>query len=133
VASATLHTFWPAAVFPWGLSTQDTETPYTPIFMKMVQVATSASQYQIGNSTEVIYPADGTFEDFAFWNQGVWSILFEAGRSHSPSLKDLETLVKQNTPGLRQMFEIAPKTRAEKHEFTGQCSTALRALDMHIE
>ena len=133
VASATLHTFWPAAVYPWGLSTEQTDTPYTPIFMKMVQAATSATQYQTGNSTDVIYPADGTFEDYAFWKQGVWSILFELGNTHSPSTRDLDAWVKQLVPGLRSMFEIAPQTRAEKHDFTGKCSVALRALDLHIE
>jgi carboxypeptidase T len=133
VASATLHTYWPAAVFPWGLSTEDTATPYTPIFMNMVQMATSASHYQMGNSTEVIYPADGTFEDYAYWKHGVWSILFELGRSHSPSIRDLDLLVRENIPGLRKMFEIAPKERAASHEFEGRCSTALRALDLHIE
>jgi len=133
VASATLHTYWPAAVFPWGLSSHDVETPYTPIFMNMVQVATSYSQYQMGNSTDVIYPADGTFEDYAFWKQGIWSILFEMGRSHAPNVKDLDTMVKQNIPGMRKMFETAPQTRAEKHDFSGQCAVALRALDLHIE
>ncbi len=133
VASATLHTHWPAAVFPWGLSTNDTETPYTPIFMNMVQVATSASHYQTGNSTEVIYPADGTFEDYAYWKHGVWSILFELGHTHSPSLSDLNQLVRENIPGLRKMFEVAPTARAEKHEFEGHCQSALRSLDLHIE
>lgn len=133
VASATLHTYWPAAVFPWGLSTYDVETPYTPIFMKMVQEATSSSQYQMGNSTEIIYPADGTFEDYAFWKQGVWSILFEMGRSHSPNAKELDQMVKQNIPGMRRMFETAPQARAESHDFKGKCAVALRSLDLHIE
>jgi predicted deacylase len=133
VASATLHTYWPAAVYPWGISTNDVETPYTPIFMKMVQAGTASSQYQVGNSTEVIYPADGAFEDYAFWKQGIWSILFEVGNSHSPSVKDLEAMVKTNVPDMRQMFEIAPQTRAENHEFKGRCAVGLRSLDLHIE
>ena len=61
VAAATLHTYWPAAIYPWGLSTHDIDTPYTPVFMNMVQAATEASKYEIGNSGQVIYPADGTF------------------------------------------------------------------------
>ena len=133
VASATLHTYWPAAVYPWGLSSDNLDTPYTPIFMKMVQVATATSNYQMGNSTQVIYPADGTYEDYAFWKHGIWSILFEVGYSHDPSISDLNDIIKGNVPGLRNMFEMAPKLRAEKHDFTGQCSMALRALDMHIE
>jgi len=133
VASATLHTYWPAVVYPWGLSTHDVETPYPSQFEKMAQDAAEFSKYTVGNSTDVIYPADGTFEDYAFWKHGVWSILFEVGRSHSPGINDLDEMVKGNVPGLRKMFEQAPAVRAEKHDFTGKCSMALKALDMHIE
>lgn len=133
IASATIHTFWPAAVFPWGLSSHDLDTPYTPIFMNMVNVATSASHYQKGNATDVIYAADGTYEDFAFWKYGIWSILFEVGNSHSPDIKGLNQLVQENVPGLRQMFEMAPKTLAPDHEFKGQCSAFMRTMDLHIE
>jgi hypothetical protein len=133
IASATLHTYWPAAVFPWGISTEDTDTPYTPVFMKMVQAATSVSQYQTGNSTQIIYAADGTYEDYAFWKHGIWSILFELGTTHNPNNSDLALWVKENVAGMRKMFEIAPQARAEKHNFTGKCSVGLRSMDLHIE
>jgi hypothetical protein len=99
----------------------------------MVQAATETSHYSIGNNTELIYPADGTFEDYAYWKHGIWSILFEAGHTHNPSKADLNQLVQENTPGLRKMFEIAPQARATSHDFNGKCSAALRALDLHIE
>jgi carboxypeptidase T len=133
VASATLHTYWPAAVYPWGLSTHDIETPYTPIFMNMVKVATETSHYGQGNSGEVIYPADGTFEDYAFWKQGIWSILFEVGDSHYPDTNDLKAILSGTVPGMRKMFEVAPAKRAENHEFKGRCDTFLRTMDLHIE
>ena len=133
VSSATLHTFWPTVVYPWGLSTRDTETPYTPLFMKMVQNATEFSAYQTGNATKIIYPADGTYEDYIFWQHGVWSILFEVGKSHFPSIQALNDLVQKNVPGMRKMFEQAPKEKAEKHQFSGRCDPSLRALDLHIE
>ncbi len=133
VASATIHTYWPAAVYPWGLSSHDLDTPYTPIFMNMVKEATSTSSYQIGNSADIVYPADGTFEDYAFWKHGVWSILFEAGHTHSPNMGDLNQLVNENVPGLRKMFETAPKKVADDHDFKGQCEPGLRILDLGIE
>lgn len=133
VASATLHTYWPAAVYPWGLSSHDLDTPYTPIFMNMVQQATQYSNYQQGNASEVIYPADGTYEDYVFWKHGVWSILFEVGHSHNPGVGGLNDIVEGNVPGLRKMFENAPKQPAEKHDFAGKCDPFLRTLDMHIE
>ena len=88
ISSATLHTFSPAVVYPWGISTRDTATPYQDIFVNMVTAATQESHYQTGNSTDVIYPADGCYEDYAFWKHGIWSILFELGNSHTPSPND---------------------------------------------
>jgi len=133
ISSATLHTYWPAAVYPWGISTEDVDTPYTSTFVEMVNAATEASHYSVGNSTVLIYPADGAFEDYAYWKHGIWSILFEVGHSHSPSVSDMDEMIKGNVPGLRKMFEMAPQARAEKHDFTGKCSIGLRALDLHIE
>ncbi len=133
VASATLHTYYPAVVYPWGISTHDLATPYTDIFTMLATAATVETHYAIGNSTEVIYPADGTYEDYAFWKHGVWSLLFELGESHDPSVDDLKKMIDENVPGLRRMLEQAPRTRAEKHEFTGKCDIRLFSLDRHDE
>jgi carboxypeptidase T len=43
VASATLHTFYPAVVYPWGMSTHDTGTAYDPLFIMLAQAATAWS------------------------------------------------------------------------------------------
>jgi carboxypeptidase T len=131
VASATLHTFYPAVVYPWGLNTEDTTTPYDDIFLTLVKAATVESQYEVGNSTKVIYPADGTFEDYAFWKLGIWSILFEIGNSHNPTTNDIQKIVAENSPGLARMLSIAPKTRAPNHAFTGKCTG--RKVDLHLE
>jgi carboxypeptidase T len=133
ISSATLHTYYPAVVYPWGMATQDLSTPYNDLFEQLVSLATVESQYATGNSSEVIYPASGTFEDYAFWKHGVWSLLFELGHRHLPSLTDIETMVKLNIPGLRRMLEQAPTQRAEKHEFTGKCDERLWTLDRHDE
>jgi len=133
VASATLHTFYPAVVYPWGFSTHDLSTTYDELFKNLVQVATADSHYPVGNSSEVIYPANGTFEDYAFWRHGIWSLLFELGYSHYPSQHDIEETVRVNVGGLRKMFETAPTTRAENHSFQGTCDWRLLRLDRHDE
>lgn len=133
VNSATIHTFFPAVVYPWGLSSRDLGTAYPEIFTKMVTDATELSRYQIGNSSDVIYPADGTYEDYAFEKHGIWSILFEVGRSHSPDESAIQDMIRTNVPGLRKMFENAPVARAVNHKFTGRCDTRLQALDRHDE
>lgn len=126
--AATLHTYYPAVVYPWGISTRDTSTPYDDAFITMVKNATEVSHYQIGNSTRVIYPADGTFEDYAYWKHGIWSILFELGYSHNPSQNDIDEMARVNVPGLRKMLELAPKERAVDHAFKGHCDTKRFAM-----
>lgn len=133
VASATLHTFSPAVLYPWGISSHDLKTPYNDLFISLGQAAAMESGYQVGNSTELLYPADGTFEDYAFWKHGMWSMLFEVGRSHSPSQPAVDEIVRTNVPGIRRMMEQAPRQRAEQHDFTGKCDVHLRSLDRHDE
>jgi carboxypeptidase T len=133
ISLATLHTYSPAVVYPWGIASQDLSTPYTAEFTKMVQDATVESKYEIGNSTEVIYPADGTFEDYSFWKYGTWSILFELGYSHSPNETDVRDILEKNIPGLHRMLLNAPKVRAANHAFNGKCDSSLKGLDRHNE
>jgi hypothetical protein len=133
VVSSTLHTYWPAVVYPWGISTHDLDTPYNADYEKLVKTATAGSHYDYGNNTQVIYPADGAFEDYAYWKHGIWSLLFEVGNSHSPDKSDLKEIVADNVPGLINMYASAPTARAPKHDFTGRCDFSLRLLDLHIE
>lgn len=121
VISATLHTYFPAVVYPWGISTEDLETPYEKEYKNLVELATQDSGYQTGNNTAVLYPADGTFEDYAYWKHGIWSLLFELGDSHSPDEVSIGNMVTYNTPGLRRFLENAPTQRVSQHQFTGRC------------
>lgn len=119
--SATLHTYWPAVVYPWGISTHDLSTPYDAQYQQLVADATQESHYQTGNNTQVLYPADGTFEDYAYWKHGIWSLLFELGFSHSPDSVAMKNMVDVNVPGLRRFLENSPKTRVVDHDFKGRC------------
>lgn len=123
--SATLHTYWPAVVYPWGISTSDLSTPYDDVYKKLVAAATVESRYQTGNNTQILYAADGTFEDYAYWKHGIWSLLFELGFSHNPDATAIKNMVDANTPGLRRFLETSPKTRVATHDFTGRCDTRM--------
>jgi hypothetical protein len=135
VTSATLHTFGPLVLYPWGISASgdDLKTPYNDLFIQLAGMAVIESGYQTGNSTEALYPADGTFEDYAFWKEGMWSLLWELGDTHTPTQAEVDQMVQVNVPGLRRQMAQAPTTRAEKHDFTGKCDTRLRSLDRHDE
>jgi len=133
VVSATLHTHSPAVLYPWGFSTRDLMTRYDGIYIDLAKAATLESGYAIGNSTALLYPADGAYEDYAMLEHGTWSLLFELGYSHTPDPSAIEDLIRVNVPGLRRYFEQAPTKRAEFHTFEGQCDTSLRALGIREE
>lgn len=133
IASATLHTYYPGVLYPWGISTREISTPYDAKFIELGQAATQESGYAVGNSTELLYAADGTFEDYAFWRHGIWSLLFELGHSHRPTQAEVERMIEVNVPGLRRFLEMAPLARARDHGFTGECQTQLRAFDRKDE
>lgn len=119
--SATLHTFYPSVVYPWGISTRDLTTPYEQQYRKLVADATKESGYKTGNNTEVMYAADGTFEDYAYWKHGIWSLLFELGFSHSPGQTEVENTVRYNIPGIRRFLENSPQQAVADHGFSGRC------------
>jgi predicted deacylase len=123
--SATLHTYWPAVVYPWGISTGDLSTPHDAQYIELVKAATQESNYQIGNNTQVLYPADGTFEDYAYWKHGIWSLLFELGFTHNPDSTAIKNMVDVNIPGIRRFLEKSPKERVAIHNFTGKCDAKL--------
>lgn len=121
--SATLHTYWPAVVYPWGISTSDLTTPHEAKYIELVKAATIESGYQIGNNTQVLYAADGTYEDYAYWKHGIWTILFELGFSHNPDQSAIKNMVEVNVPGIRRYLSVAPKARVTNHAFTGACDS----------
>lgn len=121
VISATLHTYSAVVVYPWGISTHDLSTPYDNEYKKLVAAATVESGYQTGNNTDLLYPADGTFEDYAYWKHGIWSLLFELGFSHNPDPQAVLNMVNSNSPGIKRFLETAPKQRVTSHDFKGKC------------
>lgn len=133
VNSVTLHTHAEMILYPWGLSTKDVSTSYDYIYKQLGLLAAQESKYTVGNSTELLYPADGTYEDYSFWKYGIWSLLIEIGTTHSPSQEELKQWASVNVPGLKRLLQMAPKARAVDHAFKGKCDTRFRSLDRHDE
>ena len=121
IISATLHTYWPAVLYPWGISTNDLTTPDEEEYIKLAKNSVVDSGYAYGNSTAMLYAADGAFEDYAYWKHGIWSLLFEMGFSHNPDSNAIQNMIRGNVPGLRRFIETAPTTRAADHDFKGKC------------
>jgi carboxypeptidase T len=121
--SATLHTYWPAVVYPWGISSTDLSTPYDDQYKALVAAATLESKYQTGNNTDVLYAADGTFEDYSYWKHGIWSLLFELGFTHNPDPQAIKNMIDVNTPGIRRFLETSPTIKVTQHQFSGRCDS----------
>lgn len=121
VTSATLHTYSPGVFYPWGLSARNPTTEDDSTYIELSRIATKYSNYGYGNSKELLYAADGTYDDYAYWQHGIWSLLFELGRSHSPSLNEVKEMIRVNVPGIRDFLAAAPAQRSNRHQFKGGC------------
>lgn len=126
VVSATLHTYGPIVLYPWGVTSHDVSTEYDSLYTDLGNAATRESHYAVGNSANALYPANGCYEDYAFWQEGAWSLLFELGFTHQPDQQAVDELIRVNVPGLRAYLEQAPTKRADHHAFTGKCDSATR-------
>jgi carboxypeptidase T len=124
--SATLHTYWPAVVYPLGIPATNVSTPYDDQYKILVSAATEESKYQTGNSSDILYPVEGAFEDFAYIKHGIWSLLFELGFTHQPDPQAVKNMIESNTPGIRRFLETAPAHRVTQHDFNGQCDQRLQ-------
>ena len=51
-----------------------------------------------GASTDVVYPCDGAFEDYAYWKHGMWSLLLELD---SGSASDLQAASRGRSSAYR--------------------------------
>jgi len=119
-ASLTLHTYSPIVAYPWGMGHGSTD-PYPDLYKQLAALTVQFSKYPIGNSAQSLYPANGTFEDYAFWKHGIWSLLMEVGTSHNPSNNDLIKMAQVNIPGMAQFLAQVPAERATNHEYDGKC------------
>jgi len=126
VTSATLHTYSPGVFYPWGLSARDPRTEDDSTYIELSRVATKYSNYPYGNSKDLLYAADGTYDDYSYWKHGIWSLLFELGHSHSPSMNNIKEMIRVNVPGIRDYLAAAPVQRSNRHEFKGGCDARSR-------
>ena len=133
VSSMTLHTYFPAITYPWGVSSSTTKTDDHTFFQELVKLAATGNNYYLGTSTDVVYPADGTFEDYAYWKHGVWSLLYEIGTTHSPSPTAIEKVIRETLPGMRLVFKNSQLERSKNHDFKGNCNARILSFDPHME
>jgi len=124
-ASLTVHGYAAALTYPWGVDAGDTHTQDQNTYHAMTAKAAALNGYRYGTSTEIVYPCDGSFEDYVYWKHGTWSLLLELRDGSTQDIKDTEEAI---TAWFNQV-DSSPST---KNQLTSQCSRQPR-LDLASE
>lgn len=112
VAAVTIHGYIGTFTYPWGIFTTNTHTLDDAAFKAMSQQVIAVNRYTTGTHADAIYPTAGAFEDWAYFEHGVWVMLLEI--ANRPNItRDADSLLKY--------FAIAPAMRSEQHGHLGRC------------
>jgi len=123
--SLTVHGYVGTLTYPWGIDVKDDHTQDHNLFEQMTAKAAKLNGYRYGTSTEVVYPCDGTFEDYTYWKHGMWSLLLE--------LRDgSEDDITRTVDSMVLYFDQLNSSPSVKNQLTSNCQRSGR-LDLGIE
>lgn len=125
-ASVTVHGYIGTMTFPWGVNTTNTHSHDHNAYDRMFAQAASYNGYRYGTSTDLIYSAEGTFEDYVYWKHGIWSLLLEM---RDGSANDIKTSV----PAIQAFFDQVDSSPSTKNQMTGSCSKATTYADLRAD
>ena len=104
LAAVSLHGYVGSFTFPFGMYAKNYATLDNALLASWAKKAAKFNGYKTGTHGDIVYPASGSFEDWAYIKHGIWSFLMEI-RSPSQDLKkDAQTLV--------EFFRSAPTERS---------------------
>jgi carboxypeptidase T len=113
VAAVTIHGYIGTFTYPWGIFTTNTHTPDHTAFQAMSREVVAVNRYSTGTHADAIYPTAGAFEDWAYFEHGVWVMLLEIANRPNVA-RDADSLLKY--------FAVAPETRSTQHTHVGRCT-----------
>ncbi len=105
IAAVSLHGYVGTFTYPWGTSMTDYKTVDDVYMEDWAKKAAAHNGYKTGTHGGAIYPAIGSFEDYAYFKMGVWSYLLEIKSPQSDLRKDAKTLV--------EFFKQVPRERSK--------------------
>ncbi len=114
-ASVTVHGYIGTLTFPWGVNTTNTHSHDHNAYDRIFAQAASFNSYRYGTSTDLIYSAEGTFEDYVYWKHGIWSLLLEL---RDGSVSD----IKASVPAVQTFFDQVDSSASTKNQMTGTCN-----------
>lgn len=123
--SLTVHGYAGALTYPWGVDVGNTHTQDHNQFASITKKAAAMNGYNSGTSTDIVYPCDGSFEDYSYWKHGMWSLLLEL---ESGSANDLAKTVEAT----RFYFSQLDSSPSVKNQLMSSCQRSGRP-DLGIE
>ncbi len=122
--SLTVHGYVGSLTYPWGIDVDNTHTLDHNYFHSVTAKAAAINNYRYGTSTDVVYAANGCYEDYVYWKYGLWSLLLEL-RNGS------EADIAQTVPAIFKYFDELNASPSTQHNLIGNC---LRSRpDLHLE
>ncbi|MBI4404409.1 MAG: hypothetical protein HY537_09625 [Deltaproteobacteria bacterium] len=123
--SITVHGYIGTLTYPWGMNVENTHCLDHNQFEQMTSKAARLNGYRYGTSTDVVYAAEGTYEDYAFLKHGLWSLLLEL-RSGSDS--DIAATVQ----AIALYFDQLDSSPSTHNQLNTQCARHKKP-DLHLE
>jgi len=123
--SLTVHGYQGSFTYPWGLYSNNYQTLDHNQFAQITAKAVSINGYKHGTASDIVYPANGCYEDYAYWKHGLWSLLLELKSGSAEDIR-LTTLATFN------FFDQLDSSPSVKNQFNGKC-TRESAVDLRME
>lgn len=124
--SVTVHGYAGAMTYPWGVDVGNSQTKDHNAFQQITAKAAQLNGYKVGTSTDIVYPVDGAYEDYAYWKHGIWSLLVELERGIG------ETGFQQTSDAMAYYFNQLDSTPSIQNQLTSSCMRNLKP-DLHDE
>jgi len=121
-AAVTIHGYIGTITYPWGVGTSDSRSHDHSYFEEIGSKLAATTGYRYGTSTDIVYPCEGAFEDWAYWANGTWAMLFEI---KNDSVADKN----KNVAALDQFFFDVKSSPSLNFSFDNGCESRLRSLD----
>ncbi len=123
--SVTVHGYAASLTYPWGIYTDNTHTQDHNQFDQIFRKAAQFNGYQVGTASDVVYPANGCYEDYVYWKYGMWSLLLELASGS-------ETDLKGTSQAIASFYDQLSSSPSDKNTFLGKC-TSSRGPDLRVE
>lgn len=117
-SAITIHGYVGSLTYPWGLYLDNSHTDDHAIYSDLGNEAVLQNQYLTGTHADIVYPAAGSFEDWAYFELGTWTLLMEM---------DFGANILRDSQAMLSFFSNVPKIRSYKNKVIGNCTQ--RELD----